>query len=113
MVRKPQGCGCESQTKLKKTSMKDIANEYKTSWIDSSHKVVSNCNWHTMWFLMVEELCPLKYESLRYGQEAPDLRSRSYKLALKSSKGETFVANKKLQDGSRSSKEVNFRGKMK
>jgi hypothetical protein len=54
---------------------------------------------------VVEELFPLKYESPKYGQESQYLRSRSYKLALKSSKGEKVVANKKLKFGSRSSKE--------
>jgi hypothetical protein len=78
--------------------------------IDSPRQVVSNGRWHATWFLMVEELFPLKYEALKYGQEAPDLRSRSYKLALKSSKGEKVVANKKLQVGSRSSKEGTWKG---
>jgi hypothetical protein len=63
-----------------------------------------------MWFLIVEELFPLKDESLKYGQEASNLRSRSYKLALKSSKGEKVVANKKLQVDSRSSKEGTWKG---
>jgi hypothetical protein len=65
--------------------------------IDSPHQNVSNGRWHTTWFLTVEEFFPLKYESLKYGQEAPYLSSRSYKFVQKSSKGENFVANKKLQ----------------
>jgi hypothetical protein len=68
--------------------------------IDSPRQAISNGRWHAMWFLTVEELFPLKDEAPKYGQEAPeDLRSRSYKLALKSSKGEKVVANKKLQVG--------------
>jgi hypothetical protein len=54
--------------------------------IDSPHQVISNGRWQATLFLMVEELFPLKYEALKYGQEAPDLRSRSYKLALKEKK---------------------------
>jgi hypothetical protein len=64
--------------------------------IDSPCQAVSNGKWHATWFLMVEELCPIKYESPNYGQESTGLRSRSYKLALKSSEGENNVANKKL-----------------
>jgi hypothetical protein len=78
--------------------------------IDSPRQAISNGRWHTTWFLTVEELFPLKDEAPKYGQEAPDLRSRSYKLALKSSKGEKVVANKKLQVGSRSSKEGAWKG---
>jgi hypothetical protein len=78
--------------------------------IDSPRQFVSNGRWHTTWFLTVEELCPLKDESLKYGQEAPDLRSRSYKMAIKSSKGEKFVANKKFQVRSRLSKEHTWKG---
>jgi hypothetical protein len=87
----------------------------KNPLIDNPNQAISNSRWHVTWFLTVEELCPLKDESLKYGQEgldrrsrsyneAPYLRSRSYKLSLKSSKGEKVVANKKLQVGSRSSK---------
>ena len=76
----------------------------KQRLIDSPRQAVSNGRWHTTWFLIVEDLCPLKDESPKYGQEASDLRSRSYELALKSSKGENVVANKKLQVSSRSSK---------
>jgi hypothetical protein len=93
----------------------------KNPFIDSRRQAVSSGPWHTTWFLMVEELCPLKYEALKYGQEYLDLRSRSYnkapylssisyKLALKSSKGEQVVANKKLLVGSRSSKEGTWKG---
>jgi hypothetical protein len=42
----------------------------KPSLIDSPLQVISNGRWHTTWFLMVEELCPLKDEALKYGQEA-------------------------------------------
>jgi hypothetical protein len=69
----------------------------KISYMDSPCQAVSNGRWHTTWFLTVDELCPLKDEALKYGKKAPDLRSRSYQLALKSSKGEKVVANKKLQ----------------
>jgi hypothetical protein len=43
-----------------------------------------------MWFLNIENLFPLKDEAPKYGQEAPDARTRSYKSALKSSKGGTW-----------------------
>ena len=78
--------------------------------IDNPHQAVSNGRWHATWFLMVEELFPLKYEAPKYDKESLDLRSRSYKLALKSSKGEKVVANKKLQVSSRSSKEGAWKG---
>jgi hypothetical protein len=32
----------------------------KPLWIDSPHQVISNGRWHAMWFLMVEEIFPLK-----------------------------------------------------
>jgi hypothetical protein len=78
--------------------------------IDSPRQAVSNGRWHATWFLTVEELCPLKYEAPKNGQEALDLRSRSYKLDLNSTKGEKIVVNKKLQVGSRSSKEGVWKG---
>jgi hypothetical protein len=78
--------------------------------IDSPHQAVSRDRWHGTWFLMFEELFPLKYEAQKYGQEALYLSSRSYKLALKSSKGEKIVANKKLQVDSSSSKEGAWKG---
>jgi len=34
-----------------------------------------------MWFLMVENLCPLKYEAPKASEEAPNLRTRSYNSA--------------------------------
>jgi hypothetical protein len=55
----------------------------KHPFIDSPRQAISNGRWHATWFLMVKELCPLKDESPKYGQEASDLRSISYKLALK------------------------------
>jgi hypothetical protein len=72
--------------------------------IDIPRQDVSNGRWHSMWFLMIENLFPLKDEAPKYGQEALVLRSRSHKLALNSSKGEKVVANKNLQVASRSSK---------
>ena len=78
--------------------------------IDSHHQTVSKGRWHTTWFLMVDELCPLKDEDTKYGQESMDIISRSYNLALNASKGEKVVANKKLQVGSRSSKEGAWKG---
>jgi hypothetical protein len=55
----------------------------KESYIDSPHHSISNDMWHTMWFLMVDKLFPLKYESLKPNEEAPDLRKKSYKPAPK------------------------------
>jgi hypothetical protein len=49
--------------------------------MDGPRHVVSNGRWHTTWFLTVEKLCPLKDEAPEYGQEALDLRTRSYKSA--------------------------------
>jgi hypothetical protein len=73
--------------------------------INSRLQVVSNSRWHTMRFLMFEELFPFKYEAQNYGQEALDLRSRSsYKMTLKSSIGENVVTNKTLQVDLRSCK---------
>jgi hypothetical protein len=62
----------------------------KTPWIDSPHQSISNGRWHTTWFLTVEKLFPLKDEAPKVSEEAPDLRTRSYKLTLKSSKGGTW-----------------------
>jgi hypothetical protein len=78
--------------------------------VDSPRQSISNGRWYTMWFLMIDKLFPLKDEAPKYAQEAPDLISRSYKLAPKSSKGEKVVANKKLQVNSRSSKEGAWKG---
>jgi hypothetical protein len=36
-----------------------------------------------MWFLTVEKLYPLKDEALKYGQEAPDLRSKKLQVGPK------------------------------
>jgi hypothetical protein len=44
-----------------------------------------------MWFFIVEKLCPLKYEAPKYGQEALDIRIRSYKSDHKLIKGEFFL----------------------
>jgi hypothetical protein len=33
----------------------------KPSYMDTPHHDVSNYKWYTMWFLTVEEICPLKY----------------------------------------------------
>lgn len=82
----------------------------KHPFIDSPHQAISNGSWHATWFLTIEKLCPLKDDAMKYGQESQDLRSRSYKLDLESSKGENFVANNKLQVGSRSSKEGVWKG---
>jgi hypothetical protein len=76
----------------------------KHSFIDNPHQAISNGRWHATWFLIVEDLFPLKYGSPKYGQEALDLRSRSYKFDLNSSNGEKVVTNKKLQVDSRSIK---------
>jgi hypothetical protein len=38
--------------------------------IDSPRQAISNSRWHATWFLMVEDLFPLKDEALKYGQEA-------------------------------------------
>jgi hypothetical protein len=62
-------------------------------------QVISNDRWNVTWFLLVKELFPLKDEALKNGQESLDIRSRSYKLALNSSKGGKIIANKKLQVG--------------
>jgi hypothetical protein len=43
------------------------------------------------WFLTVEKLFPLKDEAPKYGQEALDLRIRSYKSAPKLIKGEKLL----------------------
>jgi hypothetical protein len=59
-------------------------------WIDIPCQVVSNGRWNAMWFLTVEKLYPLKDEALKYGQEASDPRTISYKSVLKSSKGGTW-----------------------
>jgi hypothetical protein len=32
-------------------------------------KVISNGRWHAMWFLTVEEICLLKDDHVRYGQD--------------------------------------------
>jgi len=82
----------------------------KPPFIDSPCQAISNGRCHATQFLTVEKLFHLKYEALNYGQEAPYLGSRCYKLSLKSSKGEKVVANKKLQVGSRSSKEGAWKG---
>ena len=71
----------------------------KHLFIDSPRQAISNDRWHTTRFLTIEELCSIKNESLKYDLEAPYLSSRSYKLALKTSKEEKIVANKKLQVG--------------
>jgi hypothetical protein len=36
-----------------------------------------------MWFLMVEEIFPLKDEAPKANEEAPDLRTKSYKSTPK------------------------------
>jgi hypothetical protein len=82
----------------------------KPPWIGSPCQDVSNGRWNSTWFLTVEKLCPLKNEAPKYGQEAPDLRSRSYKLALKSSKGETLLKTKSHRLAQRSSKQVTWKG---
>jgi hypothetical protein len=82
----------------------------KSPWIYSPRQSISNDRWHATWFLTVEKLFPLKVEALKYGQEAPNLRSRSYKLALKSSKGENLSQTKSYRSAQRSSKEVAWKG---
>jgi hypothetical protein len=52
-------------------------------YIDSPCHVVSNHKWHAMWFLTVEKLCSLKVEALKYGQEAPNLRSKKLQVGPK------------------------------
>jgi len=49
----------------------------KPQYIDSSHHVISNGRWHTMWFLMIENLHYPIVEDPKYGQEAPNLRSNN------------------------------------
>jgi len=44
-----------------------------------------------MWFLMIENLYPLKYEAPKYGQEALDLRIRIYKSSSKLIKEEKLL----------------------
>jgi hypothetical protein len=41
---------------------------------------ISNDRWHAMWFLTIENLCHLKDEAPKYGQEAMDLRSKKLQL---------------------------------
>jgi hypothetical protein len=59
--------------------------------MDSPCHVVSNGRWYVTWFLTIEKLCPLKDEALKYGQEALDLRTRSYKSAPKLIKEEKLL----------------------
>jgi hypothetical protein len=49
--------------------MKDIANTCKTLIDGYSSSCFLNGRWHTTWFLGVENLCPLKDEAPKYGQE--------------------------------------------
>jgi hypothetical protein len=53
------------------------------SYIDSPRHVISNDRWHITRFLMVENLCPLEDEALKYGQEASDLRSKKLQVGHK------------------------------
>jgi len=46
----------------------------KHPWIDSPRQAVSNGGWHTMWFFTIEDICPLKDDHVRYGQEAQNIR---------------------------------------
>jgi hypothetical protein len=61
----------------------------KPHWINSSHQAVSNGSWHATWFLTVDKLFPLKYESPKASEEALNIRTRSYKLAPKLIKQES------------------------
>jgi hypothetical protein len=72
--------------------------------MDSPHHVISNGRWYTTWFLTVEKLCPLKDEAPKYGQEALDLRTRSYKSAPKLIKGEKVVATRSYRSTLKSNK---------
>jgi hypothetical protein len=58
---------------------------------------------------MVEKLFPLKDEAQKY-EEAPDLRTRSYKLAPKLIKGEKLLQTRSYRSTQRSSKEVTWKG---
>jgi hypothetical protein len=38
----------------------------KPPWIDIPHQAISNGRWHTMWFLKVEKICPLKDDHVNF-----------------------------------------------
>jgi hypothetical protein len=52
-------------------------------YIDSPRHAISNGRWYITWFLMVEEIFPLKDEAPKANEEALDLRTKSYKSAPK------------------------------
>jgi hypothetical protein len=60
----------------------------KTPWIDKPHQAISNGMWHAMWFLTVEEICPLKDDHVNFPLKV--LQTRSYRSSLKLSKGITW-----------------------
>jgi hypothetical protein len=72
----------------------------KPPWIDSPHQVISNGRWHTTWFLMVEEIFPLKDDHVKFSPKW----LRSYKLAPKSSKGEKWLQTRSYRSALKTSK---------
>jgi hypothetical protein len=60
VVKKPQRCGHEAQSCLRKKRMKDIVNACKTLIDGYSSSSISNGRWYAMWFLTVEEIFPLE-----------------------------------------------------
>jgi hypothetical protein len=53
---------------------------------------------------MAEKLCPLKDEAPKYGQEAPNIRMRSYKSAPKLIKGENLLQKRSYWSALKSNK---------
>jgi hypothetical protein len=58
----------------------------KPLWIDIPHQSISNGRWNSTWFLIVDEIFPLKDDHINFLPKW--LQTRCYKLALISSKGE-------------------------
>jgi hypothetical protein len=52
--------------------------------IDSPHQSISNGMWNATWFLIDEEICPLKYDNVKFAPKV--LQTRSYGSTLNLSK---------------------------
>jgi hypothetical protein len=52
-------------------------------YIDNIIHVISNGRWYVTWFLTVEEIYPLKFESPKENEESPYLRTKVYKSSPK------------------------------
>jgi hypothetical protein len=88
-TRKIQRCGQESPQLFEEKEYEGHCKcMQKPPWIDSPRQVVSNRRWHTTWFLTVEEIFPLKDDHVNLPLKV--LQTRSYRSALKLSKGSAW-----------------------